>query len=208
MRPVLFGCTGSGSIAIEMALLACNVDYEFIRAASWEPESRYAELLDVNALGQIPTLKLDDGTVLTESAAILIHLGLQYPESGLLPQESSLQAQHIRGLVFIAANCYAAVSIGDFPEKWTTSKTKVHQNEVRTAAREKLHGFWSIFADTFNHLLIAQEPGALAFLAVVVSQWSGSRANLKKHRPQLHQTILELETHPRLVATLKKDRAP
>ena len=29
----------------------------------------------VNPLGQIPTLVLDDGTVLSESAAILIHLG-------------------------------------------------------------------------------------------------------------------------------------
>ena len=45
--------------------------------------------------GQIPTLLLEDGQVLTESAALLIRLGMAYPASGLLPTEPT---QCIRGL--------------------------------------------------------------------------------------------------------------
>src|SRR6266496_2855306 len=73
------------------------------------------ELKRVNPLAQIPTLVLEDGTVMTESAAILIWLGLRHPKSGLLPAEP---AQAIRGLVFIAANCYAAIGIIDYPERF------------------------------------------------------------------------------------------
>ncbi|MCV2349687.1 glutathione S-transferase [Paucibacter sp. Y2R2-4] len=206
MSIALYGSRGSGSAAIEMALRACDLDYELIRASSWEPESRYQELLQVNPLGQIPSLRLADGTVLSESAAILIHLGLQYPQAGLLPSEPSLRAQHLRGLVYIAANCYAAVSVSDFPAQWTTSPEPAAHEAVKAAARAKLHQAWAVFADVFAPLLHESEPGALAFLAVVVSQWSGSRAYLKANKPEFFQSLLELEAQPRLAATLRQHR--
>jgi GST-like protein len=61
------------------------------------------------------------------SAAILIHLGLRSPHSGL---------------VFIAANCYAALSINDYPERWTTATTHAAQDKVRQGARAQLHQHW------------------------------------------------------------------
>jgi len=87
--------------------------YRVVTAATWEPESALAELRRANALQQVPTLVLEDGSVLTESAAILIHIGLTHPASGLLPQDGAARAQAIRGLVFIAANCYAAIGVID-----------------------------------------------------------------------------------------------
>ena len=54
---------------------------------------------------------LDDGSALSESAAILIHLGFAHPDGRLLPGEPGERAQAVRGLVFIAANCYSAISI-------------------------------------------------------------------------------------------------
>jgi GST-like protein len=80
------------------------------------PDSAIAELEKVNPLRQIPTLVLPDGTVLSESAAILIHLGLAHPASKLLPADASARAKAIRGLVFVAANCYSPV----FRAHWDT----------------------------------------------------------------------------------------
>lgn len=203
----LYGSRGSGSAAVEMGLRAAAVPYELVRASSWEADSAYAELLKVNPLGQIPTLRLADGTVLSESAAILLYLGLEHPEAGLLPTAPRERAIHIRGLVYIAANCYAAVSISDFPEQWTTSAGKAAQAAVRAAARAQLHRRWTLFADTFAPALNPAEPGALAFLAVVVSQWSGARMHLQTLRPEFHALLLQLEAHPRLAATLQAHRA-
>ena len=103
----LYGTQGSGSAAAEAGLDVVGLAYRKVDAASWKPTPGFEELKRVNPLAQIPTLVLDDGSVLTESAAILIHLGLAYPESGLLAGEPSRRAQQIRGLVYIAANCYA-----------------------------------------------------------------------------------------------------
>ena len=124
MPLTLFGSPGSGSAAIEMALRAANLSYQTVRASTWEPGPALEELRHVNPLGQIPTLVLPDGTVLTESAAILIHLGLEHPQAKILPTAPSERAKAIRGLVFIAANCYSAVSVSDYPDRWTTAATK------------------------------------------------------------------------------------
>jgi GST-like protein len=192
-----------------MALRAARLEYELVRAAAWEPRSSLKRLRRVNPLGQIPTLVLLDGTVLTESAAILIALGLQYPQAELLPTAEGERALVIRGLVFIAANCYAAVSVSDYPARWTTSKSNQAREQVRQAARKQLHRSWEIFADSFGAQLqqSADLPGALAFLAVVVSQWSGARAHLREFRPAFFEHLLRLERHPRLATVLHEHRA-
>src|SRR6185503_20722460 len=107
----LYGTQGSGSAAVEAALAVAGLEARLVDAASWQPSTGLDELKRINPLAQIPTLVLDDGSVLTESAAILIHLGLVHPESGLLAVEPSERAQQIRGLVYVAANCYAGIGI-------------------------------------------------------------------------------------------------
>jgi len=194
----LYGSLGSGSAAVEMALAQAGLAFESVRAASWEPGPGLDALRAINPMGQIPTLVLEDGTVLTESAAILMHLGLQHPASGLLPADASKRAQALRGLVFIAANCYAAISVSDYPERWTSASSQASHEAVRQAARANLHRAWELFADQFPALpyLSGAQPGALDFLAVVVSKWSGSRAHLKQARPQFLEFLLRLEQHP------------
>jgi GST-like protein len=196
----LYGAKGSGSAAIEVALDRCGIEYNVVRAASWEPDSNLAELKRVNPLQQIPTLVLPDGTVVTESAAILIYLGQTHAKSGLLPTQPSDLARVLRGLVFIPANCYAAVSVSDYPERWTTQQSEAATNAVRAGARAQLHRFWEIFADTFpaSPYLNGGEPGALDYLTAVVSKWSGTRAHLKTYRPAFLETLHRIESHPHI----------
>jgi GST-like protein len=197
----LYGSKGSGSAAIEVALERCNVSYQLVRASTWEPDSSLADLERINPLKQIPTLLLPDDTVMSESAAILIHLGLTFPDSALLPADSSQRAQALRGLVYIAANCYAAVSVSDYPERWCTDADEATINSVRTAARAQLHRQWEIFADLFPAcpFLAGERPGALDVLAAVVSKWSGTRAHLKTTRPNFLATLHAIEKHPDVV---------
>jgi GST-like protein len=197
----LYGSPGSGSAAIEVALQMTGLPWRAVRAATWEPDSALAELRQHNPLGQIPTLCLPDGSVLTESAAILIHLGLAVPGSGLLPSDPAPRAQALRGLVFISANCYAAIGLIDYPERWCAPAT-VDQaavlDSLRRGSRARLHSLWEQFADQFvgRPFLSGAQLGALDILAAVVSRWSGARAHLQAQRPAFFATLKRIEAEP------------
>jgi len=196
----LYGKKGSGSAAIEAALNIVGAPFRHVETASWDRNAAFAELLAVNPLGQIPTLVLADGNAISESAAILIHLGDVHRDSGLLPEEASRRAQALRGMVFIAANCYAAISVIDFPERWCTGADddQALKDRIRAGSRARLHRYWEIFADVFpaRPWLSGEHVGALDVHAAVVSKWSGARAHLAQHRPELFSTLQRVETHP------------
>lgn len=196
----LYGKTGSGSAAIEAALTLTRQPFRIVETATWEQNDAYAELLAVNPLGQIPTLVLDDGTALSESAAILIHLGTVHDESKLLPRDLSARAQAVRGLVYIAANCYAAISIIDYPERWCAEADadEAVKERIRAGTRARLHRHWELFADVFSATpcLGGSDLSALDLLAAVVSKWSGARQHLARHRPAFHETLQRIESVP------------
>jgi GST-like protein len=196
----LYGYKGSGSAAVEAALELAGVAFQLISAASWDAASFRDELARVNPLQQIPTLVLPDGTVLSESAAILIHLGYEYPAARLLPDDPSARAKAIRGLVHIAANCYSAISIIDYPERWLASPTEEAKTNLRDGARTRLHINWDIFAGAFepSPFLSGHQIGALDLLAAVVSRWSGARKHLQGSVPKLAACLAAVEQDPRV----------
>jgi GST-like protein len=207
----LFGSDGSGSAAVEMALLLCGRPFRVQRASAWEADSDQAGLARVNPLGQIPTLVFDDGSAMSESAAILAHLGLLHPSSGLLPQGEAARAQALRGLVFIAANCYAAIGVIDYPERWLPDGSDAELKRLRAGARARLHGYWSVFAGQFpsaGTYLFGEQPGALDLLAAVVSRWSGARAHLARQHAELHALLQRVEGHPTLAPVVRRHWPP
>jgi GST-like protein len=194
----LYGHQNSGAAAIEAALELCEIPYRFIDVES-SPEATHA-LEKLNPLKQIPTLQLPDGSVLTESAAILIHLGLTFPQSNLLPKNTAARDQAIRGLVYIVSNCYSAIGVIDYPERWLAEANESSRQNLMAGARARLHRSWEVFADQFSgDLYLGDEtPGALDVLAAVVSRWAGSREHLRSARPGFFAWLARIDRHPTL----------
>ena len=196
----LYGTKGSGSASIEAALEIVGVAYRKVDAASWQPSPGFDELRRVNPIAQIPTLVLDDGSVMTESAAILIHLGLAQPQSGLLDADPARRAQQIRGLVYIAANCYAGIGILDYPERWYPDPDDAAKAAMQARGRARLTELWEIFADQFpaTPWLSGERVGALDLLAATVSRWSGARTALAASRPEFAALLARIDAEPRI----------
>lgn len=205
----LYGSRNSGSAMVEAALELARAPYRIVSAATWDKKSALAELKRVNPLHQIPTLVTPDGTAISESAAILIHLGLVHPRARLLPAEPSQRALALRAMVFIAANCYAAIGIIDYPERWLGRADKDANERLRAGARKRLHKMWSVFADTFAAddppaFLFGDRIGAADLMAAVVSRWSGTRKHLARRRPGLHALIERVEAHPTVARVIER----
>src|SRR5450755_1475769 len=103
----LYGRPGSGSFAVQVALEEIGAPYERIWVAADAPD--VARFRATNPTGKVPALALPDGTVMFESAAMLIHLALENPQGSLAPQPgTSRHAAFLQWMVFLSANVYEA----------------------------------------------------------------------------------------------------
>ncbi|MGH8447945.1 glutathione S-transferase N-terminal domain-containing protein [Pseudomonas sp.] len=191
----LYGTDESGSCMIEIALQRCAVPWHRVEASSWQDGEGSEALARINPLKQIPTLVTPDGQVLTESAAILIHLGLEFPASDLL---GGNRAQILRGLLYIAANCYSAIGIIDYPQRWLGNADEAVQAQLVTGTRRYLHQAWVVFADQFAGQLFAPNdvPNALGIMAAAVSRWDEAREALNALAPGFAQSLAQVDADP------------
>lgn len=105
----LYWAEDSGAFAAQMILEEIGAPYAKIVLDLDAGDQRRAEYLALNPRGQVPALLLADGTLMTESGAIAIHLAESHPEAGLLPAPgSNARARLLRWLFFAVANLYEA----------------------------------------------------------------------------------------------------
>ena len=117
----LYNRVGSGGFVVEAALALSDAPYELSELDSRPGTPLPESFRDINPWGQVPTLVLPDGSVMSETAAILIHLAACHPDKGLGPEPGTpAHGQFLRWLVFANVNVYEAVLRRSYPFRYTT----------------------------------------------------------------------------------------
>lgn len=80
----LYGYRNGRTLRALWALEEIGAPYEFVEVDLKRGEHREPEFLGLNPAGKVPVLD-DGGTIVTESAAICMHLADRHPDSRLLP---------------------------------------------------------------------------------------------------------------------------
>ncbi len=171
-----------------------NIDYEFIDAIRWEPFERHGDLVKLNPLGQVPVLLMDDGRVMTESAAICIFLAEKVP--GLIPTDEKQRAEFFRWMIFIPANMYALYQFRDFPARWLNGPEA--QAEFREKTEARLREYWEVLESRLNPApyVLGDTMTALDIYLAMMSRWAPGRKWLEQHCPKIISAVLKTETHP------------
>jgi len=199
----LYGCPGCGSAAVEVMLQLAKLDYEYIKATPWEPDDKVDELRRLNPLAQVPTLVLDDGSVMTESAAIILWLCERMPE--LVPPQPAARAQFYRWMVYVPGNLYAVFAFRDSPGHWVEGEAA--QAAFKDKLTDRLKHFWTIIEAQLNpapYALGAQLTALDIYLAMV-SRWTPGRKWFVEACPKLAAAISLVEQHPVVAAVWKRN---
>jgi GST-like protein len=182
----LYGCRGCGSAVVEALLERAGIEFVYREVKLSEPGPATETLRTLNPLTQVPTLKLADGTILTESAAIIVTLDDIYPAARVLPPAGDpRRALALRWIVFIAGNMYPAISVVDFPERWV--KSDAARAELKDGAVERLKAYWKMLEQALKPApyLLGSDITALDMYAAMLSRWEPGRAWVDEHCPQV-----------------------
>ena len=196
----LYGVPSWGSVLVEAALVQARLPYTFENVAGFdEPGPARDRLVAVNPLAQVPVLMLPDGTVMTESAAIALHVADRVPAAGLAPPPGDpARDAFLRWLVFIVANVYPMYTVGDDPSRWVSTETA--QKELRASTDAYREKSWRIV-----EAAIAPQPwflgkhfSALDVYVKVMSHWRPRRDWFKANCPKLMSVARAADKEPRL----------
>jgi glutathione S-transferase len=126
MTYTLYSHDGSGGFAVEAALVKAAAPHKVITVDTGKGEQDRPDFVAINPMRQVPVLKLPDGTVMTESAAMVIHLAHAFPDKGLAPKPATpAHGRFLRWMVFMAANLYESDLRYFYPDRYTTDPTGV-----------------------------------------------------------------------------------
>jgi GST-like protein len=204
MTYVLHGDAGSGSAPIEMALAEIGATVE-LRAVPLAADAQLAaDYRRMNPMGRIPTLVLPDGTVMTESVAILLTLADRHPEAGLLPTPGdAARARVLRWMILAGAEGYPHVTRADYPERFSADPS--HADGIRARAREMFRDLWRIVeaeaglsGDPAAPFLLGARFSLADIYIAVLSRWLGGAAWLPDACPRLAALGAAVAARPRI----------
>lgn len=113
----LYGVPGFGSAISEVMLAMTREPYDFVNVEGFDqPGPQQEKLIAINPLCQVPTLVLEDESIMTESAAIALMLLDRHPQFAPRPGTPA-RDRFWRLLVWLVANVYPTFTLADYPER-------------------------------------------------------------------------------------------
>ena len=200
----LYGDLGSGAFSAEAALAETGAPYEFELISLERNEQKEPRFLSLNPSGKIPALRLPEGSIVTESLAILLTLADHYPQSGLLPpQGAPARAAAYRWLAFMASEIYPFVEIVDYPARFVADGAEANalREAARKRVRERLLLIERVLAEPF------MLPGGFSLLdiyAAMFSRWSIGAEWRAANLPRLNALAKAVSERPAIAPVWKK----
>ncbi len=203
MPYIVFGDKGSGAFSAEAALAEAGADYSFHPVSLKNNEQKSPAFLALNPSGKMPALKLLEGEIVTESAAILLAIAERFPDSELLPPPASFaRAEVFRWIAFMASEIYPIVEIDDYPERFVPAGAEAAALKARAVARIR-ERLLLVEAAIAGPWLLAQGFSAADIYAAMFSRWTARdwrAANL----PRLSALADALAARPRIAPVWQK----
>ena len=199
MSFTVYGARGSGSVTVEAALTLLGLPYTVVEAVTWAGDAERDKVAAVNPMRQVPALVFPSGEVMTESAAILVWLGEQYPEAGLAPPPGDPgRSQYLRWMTYVPAAIYALFWVRDEPSRLEPDAARHEAIKQRIA--ERIADCWRMMEAQVEPRpwLAGDRLGLLDLYVAVVSRWTPRRRRFYAEAPRMAEVVRRVDAEPRL----------
>lgn len=192
----LYARNQAGSLAVEALLAVCGADYEVI-VLNRNPDGSFEAFFHaINPKAEVPTLVLPDGSVMTESAAMMIHIAEQFPEAGMAPMPGEAgRAEFLRWQVYLAAALYGSDLRLFYPQRFTADPGGAEG--VKARAAEMMANEFAIYAKALgDKTFMLGKLSALDIYAAMLCSWARDVEALFATHPNLRRMYDAVVAHP------------
>lgn len=178
------------SMATRIALYEAGADARYLEV---DPKTKEvlrdgSDFTAVNPLGLVPTLRTDDGTVLTENAAILQYVAERFPNAHIAAENAQERARLQQWLCFIGTELHKGLFVPLLDRK---APADVHAYALKKylSRLDYLNGYLDGREFVLDHFSVAD-----AYLATVLN-WS------------MATPMIDFKAYPAVTAYLARMRA-
>jgi glutathione S-transferase len=200
----LYGRPGSGSLAVQVALEEASLPYE--RVWVGREAADVERFRKINPTGKVPALELPDGTVMFESAAMLIHLAQQNVEAKLAPQPGTARhAIFLQWMTFMSANVYEA-ALRFFYSPRYSARGEADAAAIREQATSDYVSHLALVGRALDPFVLGADYSVADLYLYMLASWFPDKDSLIARVPALRAHTTTMSRRP-AVAKVEADHA-
>ena len=168
----LYYSPSTASLVVHWLLIDLDVPHTLHELDFDKNQQKDPAYLKINPAGRVPALQVD-GEIVTEAAAILLHLADTHPQANLAPPLGSLDRAHYYQWMFFLANTLQPAYRQWFYDD--ESAGEEHYACNREQARQRIEAAWQRVADHLEAngpYFLGDQLTVVDFMATMLMRWS------------------------------------
>ncbi len=205
MSVILYGSPSTASLVVHWLLIELGIAHDLRMLDFDRREQKAPDYLGLNPQGRVPTLVID-GQVLTESAAIAMHLADLHPESGLAPAVGTPErAAWYRWMLFCAYTLMPAYRRWFYPHE-PAGEDQIAQVQARALA--EIEAAWEQVDAHLAHngpYLLGDRRSAADFVLTMLMRWSRNMPRPSDSWPALAEHARRMKALPSFAEVYRRE---
>lgn len=201
----LFWAPNTGAFAPHATLEEVGANYELKLVDARKGEHRTPEYLNINPRGQVPALRLPEGSVMSESAAMVLHIADAHPAAGLLPPPGdAARAQAYRWLFYAVANIYEPELRYHYTDRYTEIADGC--DAVRGAAGRQIRESFALIEEALDPgpYLLGERYSVVDLYLLMLAGWA-SPADGAAGCPRIEALCTRVRERPAIKRALSRN---
>jgi glutathione S-transferase len=181
----------NASAAPHMLLEQIGAEYDLVLVDRDRNAQKSSEYLRINPNGRIPTL-VDGNLIVSEAAAIVLHLVDQHADAGLAPQVGTPErAAYYQWLTFLTNSLQEELMIWQYPDRLAGNDPSA-TDVVKHGAEARANRFLDVIEDHLRAngpLFLGNRLSAVDFYLVMLSRWARPMVRPPRSRPSIAKLL-------------------
>ena len=173
-------------------------------------EQRTPEYLALNPRGQVPVL-VDDGEVITQIVAILLHLDAKLPQAGILPAPGPSRTRALQTLAWMNNTVHPTFTHIFMPQKFSDqpevqAALKPYNTQLFRGMLGELQALVVAAANQGQAWLSGERFGPLDAYSLTLARWGTIAGITPEEHPELWAFVQKVAAQPAVARVIERER--